>query len=727
MKYTVKNFKIFNEQGVTFDIAPITMLTGCNSSGKSSLVKSLLVLGEYLKKVKSYLNTISREDKLSALAQPLDFAAGVKDMGGFDNVLNENNTNGLITFQYTVDSELLMEEVTVILSFEKDPNDTLGRNGKLHEVVFKRANDTVFYKAGHNLDFKYFHSKIDLAAIKDTFVDIALKVILIIFEDKIKESEFALDDPACFTSMTNKEYAEAKAVVKEYTSRLKYIKGLLPADFDYHNCEFSGKTKKIFERIFKEVIGHQNFEDDDIVALYKYKTVLYLPWLKILDGIPKENVRKVVKDMLNGIELSEEELVDLDYCLDSFDNSEYNNFCDYLLSIEDGICLQHSINLNFHSGVFTKSVLDFSHWMESRNADGIRSATNLNGNWAYPHDVEVGKEGHIHESMIYKIMACLYGKLDPVYESNNISITDIGKYVNNHIHRSMQDYMEALWDELLVEKVPDHILQLSYVGSNRAIAQRLYSFDKLDSELNQHLKTNIELQHAYDTERAEWKEKSLQYAKSHKNKTDKELEDYVKEIDQAIEQPKEFVGKWLKRFEICDSYSIDTVVANGVTIGCSISLEKHGKKHSIADEGYGCIQIFTVLLAIQNMAYKLFIDAFEQGKMKWSVFAVEEPENHLHPKLQSLLADMFIDASEKFGVKLIVETHSEYLIRKSQVLVKKWYEENKEGDKVCPFQTYYIPTNGEPYSLGYRKDGKFAESFGPGFYDESANLTFEIM
>ena len=44
MKYTVKNFKIFDEKGVTFDIAPITMLTGCNSSGKSSLVKSMTVL-----------------------------------------------------------------------------------------------------------------------------------------------------------------------------------------------------------------------------------------------------------------------------------------------------------------------------------------------------------------------------------------------------------------------------------------------------------------------------------------------------------------------------------------------------------------------------------------------------------------------------------------------------------------------------------------------------------
>lgn len=725
MKYTVKNFKIFDEKGVTFDIAPITMLTGCNSSGKSSLVKSMMVLGEYLKKVKSYLNTVSREDKLDALAQPLDFAAGVKDTGGFDNVLNEHNTNGLITFQYTVDSKLLMEEVTVTLSFEKDPNDTLGRNGKLHEVVFQRADGTTFYKTGHNLDFNYFHRNIDLSVIKDTYMDVALKSILINFEDRISEAEENLNDPQWFTSMSNNDYAKEQALLDEYTSRLKHIKESLPADFDYHDCVFPEETKKIF----KKILDHQTFGDDDIIALYKYKTVLYLPWLKILDGVKKEDVRKVVKDSLNGIELSEELIVDLDYCLDSFDDSEYNNFCDYFLSIENGSCLQHNINLDFHGGhgKLLSSILEIEALFKG---EGIKSATSLgSGNNCLPHELEEGDRNQINQSLVYLIMANAYGKLDAVYAHDNISeaLENYRINITNHIHKTMQDYMEALWDELLVENVPDHISHLGYVGSNRAIAQRLYSFDKQDSELNQLIKANIELQHIYDPVTAEWKEKALHDAKFHKRKTDKELEDYTKELDQMLVGPKEFVGKWLRRFEICDTYSIDTVVANGVTIGCSISLEKNGKKHSIADEGYGCIQIFTVLLAIQNMAYELFIDILEHNKIETSAFAVEEPENHLHPKLQSLLADMFQDASEQFDVKFIVETHSEYLIRKSQVLVKKWYEENKDTDKPCPFQAYYIPLNGVPYSLGYRKDGKFSESFGPGFYDESANLTFEIM
>ena len=47
-KFTLKNFRVFDEkQGGTFDLKPITILTGCNSSGKSSLVKSILLLKDF--------------------------------------------------------------------------------------------------------------------------------------------------------------------------------------------------------------------------------------------------------------------------------------------------------------------------------------------------------------------------------------------------------------------------------------------------------------------------------------------------------------------------------------------------------------------------------------------------------------------------------------------------------------------------------------------------------
>ena len=89
---------------------------------------------------------------------------------------------------------------------------------------------------------------------------------------------------------------------------------------------------------------------------------------------------------------------------------------------------------------------------------------------------------------------------------------------------------------------------------------------------------------------------------------------------------------------------------------------------------------------------------------------------------------MFDEAYKDYGIHFIIETHSEYLIRRTQVLVAQMkFTSNEEIEGTCPFTTYYVPKNGEPYALGYRKDGLFKEDFGSGFYDEASNLAFEIL
>jgi predicted ATP-binding protein involved in virulence len=114
---------------------------------------------------------------------------------------------------------------------------------------------------------------------------------------------------------------------------------------------------------------------------------------------------------------------------------------------------------------------------------------------------------------------------------------------------------------------------------------------------------------------------------------------------------------------------------------------------------------------------------------------IEDPECHLYPATQSLLADMFYEAYNDYGIHFIVETHSEYIVRKTQVIVrnlvaKEKYATKEEFEGKCPFTTYYVPEKsmGElPYSLGYRRDGKFKRGFGEGFYDESTTLAFDLL
>ena len=49
--FTIKNFRIFDAEGATFDIAPLTIFTGCNSSGKSSFTKLWMLLQDFFQQM----------------------------------------------------------------------------------------------------------------------------------------------------------------------------------------------------------------------------------------------------------------------------------------------------------------------------------------------------------------------------------------------------------------------------------------------------------------------------------------------------------------------------------------------------------------------------------------------------------------------------------------------------------------------------------------------------
>jgi predicted ATPase len=51
-----------------------------------------------------------------------------------------------------------------------------------------------------------------------------------------------------------------------------------------------------------------------------------------------------------------------------------------------------------------------------------------------------------------------------------------------------------------------------------------------------------------------------------------------------------------------------------------------------------------------------------------SVLIFEQPELHLHPKVQSVLGDFFL-AMALMGKQCVVETHSEYLINRVRVRI----------------------------------------------------------
>ena len=109
------------------------------------------------------------------------------------------------------------------------------------------------------------------------------------------------------------------------------------------------------------------------------------------------------------------------------------------------------------------------------------------------------------------------------------------------------------------------------------------------------------------------------------------------------------------------------------------------------------------------------------------ILVIEEPEANLHPNLQSKLADILVLAYNTHGIRFVLETHSEYLIRKLQYLTAK----NDIGTN--DVNIYYF--NADEFVTAEEKKvkkiningfGALTDTFGPGFFDEAPTLQFEL-
>ena len=206
--------------------------------------------------------------------------------------------------------------------------------------------------------------------------------------------------------------------------------------------------------------------------------------------------------------------------------------------------------------------------------------------------------------------------------------------------------------------------------------------------------------------------------------------------------PDSFLNDWIRRYGIGDHISIDDFHNEGLGITLKLYKDENDQEGSLlADSGYGITQLFAILLNIEvaimeRKIFKVLPDNYtgsipsEEDILKSfssPTIAIEEPEIHLHPSYQSKLAEMFAEAYSKYNIHFIIETHSEYLIRKLQVMV---------ADKECNLKSESVSLNyvdkigkGSSYNkqITIKEDGRLSEPFGPGFFDEAKGLVMKMM
>lgn len=198
----------------------------------------------------------------------------------------------------------------------------------------------------------------------------------------------------------------------------------------------------------------------------------------------------------------------------------------------------------------------------------------------------------------------------------------------------------------------------------------------------------------------------------------------------------DFLNKYLQKFDIGKKIIVDFEPKYNL-ISVSIA-NSNNSNRELVDFGYGIKQLILILIQISVLAKKNGVtredDDDEYGLVEKeyyhpSLLIIEEPEANLHPKWQSLLAELFTEANKQFKIQFVIETHSEYLIRKFQTLVA----ENKiDGNKIKIFYLRNLHNAGsnvqQMSSMNIASDGLIDyKVFDSGFFDEADKLELSLL
>ena len=188
-----------------------------------------------------------------------------------------------------------------------------------------------------------------------------------------------------------------------------------------------------------------------------------------------------------------------------------------------------------------------------------------------------------------------------------------------------------------------------------------------------------------------------------------------------------FINRQLANFGLDGELKIERI-ENLATL---VYFKTEERKILLSDLGFGYSQLLPIILKIALVAQKNRMDDFtgHHDHFLPSIFILEEPEANLHPDFQSKISDILLDAASNFNMQFIIETHSEYLIRKLQYLTAK-KEINPSDTVIYYFNNPKLIEGTEEKQIkriNILKTGGLDDNFGSGFYDEAINLQFDLL
>ena len=113
------------------------------------------------------------------------------------------------------------------------------------------------------------------------------------------------------------------------------------------------------------------------------------------------------------------------------------------------------------------------------------------------------------------------------------------------------------------------------------------------------------------------------------------------------------VAYWLKELGLIHDFRVAEVSKSNNLYEVRVRRSADSADVLLPDVGFGVSQVLPVLVLCYYVP-------------EGSTILLEQPEIHLHPMVQRGLADVFIDVAKKRNVQIIVESHSEHMLRRLQ-------------------------------------------------------------
>ncbi len=198
----------------------------------------------------------------------------------------------------------------------------------------------------------------------------------------------------------------------------------------------------------------------------------------------------------------------------------------------------------------------------------------------------------------------------------------------------------------------------------------------------------------------------------------------VKDLNTALQiLTDESIDKEIRQmlFDKLESAVRDLGIADGILIEqgerikvleLRVKTGKNGEYRNIVDVGFG------VSLQIPLLLQAIISNEINNGQ----IILIEQPEIHIHPKLQAKLMEVLVKYGEKNTY--IIETHSIHLIETLQVLVKQGVTKKED------VTIHYFTKENDTTKVSVHKieeDGFLDISLPEDFMDVSYSQTFQLL